>query len=259
MGLINSLLSHPLTRGRDIDDPRTTELRKEIISSKPFLNKIYRRWYSIISEKLPAGDEPVLELGSGAGFLKEYIPALITSDIMPVKGCDLACNALHLPITDNSLRAIVMMNVLHHLPQPAVFFQEASRCVKKGGRIVMIEPWVSAWSRFVYAKLHHEPFDPGADSWVLPESGPLSGGNDALPWIIFARDLGRFKQNHTSWLVKSIAPGFPFSYLLSGGISMRSLVPGWIYGPIDYIESHLPEVLVGKTAMFATIVLGNDK
>ena len=259
MGLVSSLLSHPLTRGLDLDDPQTTELRKVIISRKPFLRKIYQRWYSLIVENLPAGNEPVLELGSGAGFLKEYIPGLITSDIMPVRGCDLACNALQLPFADHSLRAIVMMNVLHHIPEPGVFFQEASRCVKRGGAMVMVEPWVSSWSRLVYSKLHHEPFDPGADSWGMPVSGPLSGGNDALPWIIFARDLGRFKQENPSWLVKSITPGFPFSYLLSGGISLRSLVPGWMFVPVDRIESHLPAVLAGKTAMFATIVLGNDK
>ena len=236
MKFLRSLFSHPLTRELDLDDPRTTELRKEIISRKPFLRKLYRRWYSIITECLPAGDEPVLELGTGAGFLKEYIPGLITSDIMPVRGCDLACNALQLPFADNSLRAVAMMNVLHHIPEPAVFFQEVSRCVKKGGAMVMIEPWVSSWSRLVYAKLHHEPFDPGAKSWALPESGPLSGGNDALPWIIFGRDLGRFKRDHPAWVIRSIATGFPFSYLLSGGISMRSLVPGWVFGPLDSVE-----------------------
>jgi SAM-dependent methyltransferase len=258
MGLLHSLLGHPLTRGMNLDDPRTTELRKQIIATKPFLNRVYRRWYSLLAENLPAGDEPVLELGSGAGFLKEYIPGLISSDIMPVRSCDLACSALQLPFTDKSLRAIVMMNVLHHIPEPALFFREASRCIKKRGAMVMIEPWVSSWSRLVYSKLHHEPFDPGADSWGLPASGPLSGGNDALPWIIFERDLGRFKRDHPSWLVKSITPGFPFSYLLSGGISLRSLVPGWMFAPIDQIESHLPEVLVGKTAMFATLILVND-
>lgn len=259
MGLLHSLLSHPLTRGLDLDDPRTTELRKQIVAGKPFLNKVYRRWYSFIAENLPAGDEPVLELGSGAGFLKEYIPDLVTSDILPVRGCDLSCNALQLPFADNSLRAITMLNVLHHIPDPAIFFQEALRSVKKGGCMVMIEPWVSPWSRFVYAKLHHEPFDPAAASWVLPTSGPLSGGNDASPWIIFVRDLPRFVQDYSAWQVKSIVPGVPFSYLLSGGISLRSLAPGWMFAPIDHLESHLPAALVEKTAMFATIVLKNDK
>lgn len=123
----------------------------------------------------------------------------------------------------------------------------------------MIEPWVSAWSRLVYTRLHHEPFAPEADSWDLPPGGPLSGGNDALPWIIFARDLRRFRRDHPAWQVRSTVPGFPLSYLLSGGISLRSLVPGWMFGPIDCLERRLPETVIEKTSMFATIVLTHDK
>ena len=179
MGMLSSLLSHPLTRGLDLDDPQTTELRKEIILSKPFLRKIYEQWYSYITENLPQVDGPVLELGTGAGFLKKFIPDLITSDLMPVKGCDLACSALNLPFQSNSLRAIVMMNVLHHIPNPDFFFREGARCVKNSGMMILIEPWVTPWSRIIYSKLHHEPFEPDCDSWNLPESGPLSGGNDS--------------------------------------------------------------------------------
>jgi len=249
------MLSHPLTRGMNLDDPRTTELRKQILQTKPFLRKIYQLWYSRIKENLPQIDGAVLELGTGAGFLRDYVPGLITSDILPVKGCELSCSALDLPLADNSLRAIVMMNVLHHIPDADAFFQESARCLKNGGTMIMIEPWLSTWSKFVYTKLHHEPFEPAAPSWKLPASGPLSGGNDALPWIIFSRDFERFKLEHPSWRIKSIEPGFPFSYLLSGGVSLRSLVPGWMFGTIEYIEDHAPEFLVRKTAMFSLIVL----
>jgi hypothetical protein len=38
--MIKSVLAHPLTRGLDIDDPRTTGLHREIIQSKRFLRKI---------------------------------------------------------------------------------------------------------------------------------------------------------------------------------------------------------------------------
>jgi len=154
MSLLHSMLSHPLTRGLDLDDPQTTELRKEIVEKKPFLKKIYKKWYSQILANLPSIDGSVLELGTGAGFLKEYVPDLITSDIIQIKGNDVTCNALELPFTNDSLRAIVMLNVLHHIPEPDVFFQEGSRCLKKGGTLIMIEPWVSAWSRFIYSNLN---------------------------------------------------------------------------------------------------------
>ena len=259
MGLLSSLLSHPLTRGLNIDDAQTTELRKQIIFKKPFLRKIYEQWYSQIKDCLPLSAGPVLELGTGAGFLKNYITDLITSDIMPIKDSDLTCNALHLPFDANSLRAIVMINVLHHIPDADVFFQEGHRCIKNKGVMIMIEPWVSAWSQVVYSNFHHEPFDPEAESWKLPLSGPLSGGNDALPWIIFNRDIEKFKQEHSYWTMKSVTPGMPLTYLLSGGVSMRNLALGWMYTPLAYIEKYMPDGLMRKTAMFSMIILENVK
>ena len=259
MGLLTDILRHPLTRGLDIDDIQTTELRKQIIRHKPFLKKIYEQWYAQIQENLPKIAGPVLELGTGAGFLKNYIPDLITSDIIPIKGADLACDALHFPVAANSLRALVMINVLHHIPDANLFFQEASLCIKNQGVMIMIEPWVSSWSKFVYANFHHEPFKPDAKLWKLPSSGPLSGGNDALAWIIFNRDIEKFKKEHAGWAIKSATPGLPFNYLLSGGVSMRNLLPGWMYKPLACIEKNMPDVLMKKTAMFSMIILENVK
>ena len=158
---LREMLSHPLTRGLDIDDPQTTDLRRRIIRNKPFLKRIYREWYEAIASRFSVG-ETVLELGSGGGFLRETMPRLITSDVFPVPGVDRVEDARSLSFADRSLDGIVMTNVLHHIPDPASFLREAERTLKPGSRIVMIEPWNNAWSRFVYGKLHHEPFDPMA-------------------------------------------------------------------------------------------------
>jgi 2-polyprenyl-3-methyl-5-hydroxy-6-metoxy-1,4-benzoquinol methylase len=48
-----------------------------------------------------------------------------------------------------SLRGIVMTNVLHHIPDARAFLKEAARCLHPGGVIAMIEPWVSPWSRLI--------------------------------------------------------------------------------------------------------------
>ncbi len=118
----------------------------------------------------------------------------------------------------------------------------------------MIEPWVSSWSHIVYDKLHHEPFDPTSVSWNLPQSGPLSGGNDALPWIIFQRDLERFDQK-TKWKIELIKLTMPFRYLLSGGVSMRNLTPAWLIRPLTFLEHSMSSWVMKKTAMFAFVVL----
>jgi SAM-dependent methyltransferase len=250
----SSWLAHPLTRGLSIDDPRTTELRRRIIREKPFLRRIYREWYRSIAAAVPAGPQPALELGYGAGFLDQFIPNLITSDIFPCPGVKMVLDAQSLPFRDCSLRAIVMTNVLHHLAQPRRCLSEATRCVRPGGTVVMIEPWVSRWSRWVYRRFHHEPFDPQSPSWEFPLSGPLSGANGALPWIIFHRDRARFEQEFPLLEIRLIRPFMPFRYLLSGGVSLRSLMPGFTFGFWRFFETTL-DPWRNSLAMFAQVNL----
>ena len=110
--IVKKWLAHPLTRGLSIDDPRTTELRKLIIVEKIFLNRIYIEWYTSIASELPKQDGLVLELGSGAGFLRDFIPGLITSEILPCTDVDIILAGYALPFEDNALRGIVMIRCL---------------------------------------------------------------------------------------------------------------------------------------------------
>ena len=161
--LLRRLLAHPLTNGMELDDPATTERRKQIIASKPFLKAIYEEWYSLLAAELPPGEGAVLELGSGAGFCDRYIKGLITSEVFAWPSVQLRVDAAHIPFEDGSLRAIVFTDVLHHFSDVRQFFREASRCLRSGGKILMIEPWVTPWPRFVFKHFHHEPFRPEAE------------------------------------------------------------------------------------------------
>ena len=247
-------VQHPLTRGRDIDDPATTMIRRQVIQQKPFLRQIYRDWYAALATALPSHGGAVLELGSGAGFLSEYVPGLITSEVFFCEFVQVVLDGCALPFADQSLRGIVMTNVLHHIPRPQAFLAEAARCLKDHGVLAMIEPWVSRWSRFIYGRLHHEPFAPDAKPDETCCGGPLSGGNVALPWILFQRDRGSFEREFSQWRIETIRPLMPFRYLLSGGISGPSLVPGWSTGFWRTIE-RATEAIMRDVAMFALIVL----
>jgi|YelNatPaOPRAMG01_1025707.scaffolds.fasta_scaffold10824_6 SAM-dependent methyltransferase len=247
-------LAHPLTRSSNIDDPHTIKLRKLIILEKSFLRHIYIEWYKSIVSDLPKKDGPILELGSGAGFLRDFIPQLITSDILQCPEVDIILDGCELPFADNSLLAIVMTNVFHHLPYPRKFLKEAARCVKIGGVIIMIEPWVTAWSRLIYRKLHHEPFTPESKTWEFPDTGPLSGANGALPWIIFQRDREIFHREFPQWQIRKINLDMPFCYIISGGISLRSFIPGWSFGIFRRLEKLL-KPWMKHIAMFAQINL----
>jgi len=76
----------------------------------------------------------------------------------------------------------------------------------------------------------------------------------ALPWIIFQRDLKRFESEFPQWHLRTVKLMMPFSYIVSGGVSLRSLSPGWSYGLWRTIERTL-RPLMPRLAMFAQIVL----
>jgi len=237
-----------------LDDPATTELRKQIISSKPFLQAVYDEWYSILAAELPPGEGPVLELGSGAGYCDHYIPGLITSEVFFCRAVNLVADAQQLPFREGSLRAIVFTDVMHHMPGVRMFFAEAVRCLRPGGRVLMIEPWVTAWSRLIYKHFHHEPFCPEAQDWSFPSTGPLSGANGAVPWIVFVRDRHRFESEFPQLAIDKIRPFLPFRYLVSGGVGMRSLMPGFSHALWARLERML-EPHMSSLAMFAFVSL----
>jgi SAM-dependent methyltransferase len=252
--MLRRCLAHPLTRGLSIDSPETTELRRQIIRGNRFLQQIYKEWCEAISQCVPTIPGEVLELGSGGGILADYIPDVITSEVFPCRGIRMVADGRALPLASGSLRAIVLLDVLHHIPEVRGFFREAARCLRPGGAVIMLEPWVSRWSRFVYTRFHHEPFQSESPDWSFPEQGPLSGANIALPWMVFERDRALFEAEFPELQIERIQPCMPFRYLVSGGVSMRSLMPRAATPLWRALERSL-EPWMRHWAMFALILL----
>lgn len=248
--MLRRSILHPLTRGLEVDDPRTTRLRRRILEGKPFLRRVYEEWYAALAAAVPEGVGGVLELGSGAGFLERRIPGLIRSEVLPLDRVSVILDGRALPFRSGSLKAVVMTNVFHHVARVEVLLAEAARCVRPGGVMAMVEPWRSRWSEWVYRHLHHEPFDPAAPGWDVPAGGPLSGANGALPWIVFERDRARFEREFPEWRIAAVEPGMPLRYLISGGMAYRAFSPGWSFGAWKWVEERS-----GLGPMFARIVL----
>lgn len=236
------------------DTPDTLRDWQERIARKPFLRRIYGEWRARLAAQVPDGPGEVLEIGAAGVSARSAIPGLLCSDVLPVDDLDVVLDACRLPVRDASLRAIVMSNVLHHLPNPGAFLSDAARACRPGGRIVMIEPWVSSWSRLVYATVHHEPFDPTARSWELEDGHPLSESNNALAWIIFRRDRQRLEETCPTLRIHALEPFMPLRYLLSGGTGGPTLMPGWSFPFWTWIEA-LAGPITRRTALFCLIVL----
>ena len=99
------------------DSPGVLRMQAGVIREKPFLRKLYEEWYRSISRMIPSEmPGPVLELGSGGGFLNEILPGVIRSDILTYGNSDILLDGMRLPVQNGSLKAIVMVDVFHHLP-----------------------------------------------------------------------------------------------------------------------------------------------
>ncbi|MCJ7530222.1 MAG: class I SAM-dependent methyltransferase [Anaerolineales bacterium] len=84
----------------------------------------------MINSALPPGDRPVLEPGSGGGFLWEILPRMITFEVFICTGIKVVMDGRDIPFVSANLDAIVMVDVLHHIPDPRRFFASAARCVR---------------------------------------------------------------------------------------------------------------------------------
>ncbi len=236
---------------KDIDSIQTLKLHQKIIIESKFLNALYKDFY--LEFKKLAKHKPIVEIGSGAGFIKKVIPKAITTDVIKTNNIDKLAYAEKLPFKNGAVGSIVMLNVLHHIKKPTKAIEEFDRVLKKGGRITMIEPANTIWSRFLYTHFHNEIFDTKS-GWTTKGSGRMSDANGAIPWIIFIRDRNLFNNRFPNFKIESIRYHSPFAYLVSGGVS--KFQP---FNNVDFKKFRRFEKFIEKLnpvlAMFMTIVI----
>lgn len=246
-------LSHPHQSDPYLDNESYFIGQWQVLRSKQFLHRIYNDHYQLIKDHLPIPCDHVVELGSGAGFIEDTIPQAVRSDIVFHPFTQIVLDGIHPPLKNESLDAVVFLDVFHHIPDAFAFLKNIEKTLKPGGRIVMIEPWVSSWSKIIYTRLHHEPLDWETSEWNFESTGPVSGANQALPWIVFQRDQLIFQREFPGLHILKIQPMMPFRFLFSGGASFRWGVPIFFYGFVKKIEKLFTNY--DKWGMFALIVL----
>lgn len=224
-----------------LDDPARMPAVRARIAGKPCLRHYYRQIYRRYAECLGRCPDTgfALELGSGAGFAKDVIPGIITSDVLAHDGVDQTVDATALPFDDGSLRFIGMTNVFHHIADAPAFLGEAQRCLMPGGRLFIVDQHVGPISMPFLSLLHHEPFDRKAAEWGFAATGPLSGANGALPWIVFRRDRPRLDQQFPGLKLRRYQPHSPLFYWLSGGLKSWTLIPETLIPVADALDRML--------------------
>ena len=227
----------------------------KIWQEKPVLKAIYQDFYDRIVKHSVKGT--TLEIGGGTGNLKEYLPGVISTDIIPSPWLDCVCDAQALPLADNSLSNIVAIDVLHHIERPIRFFQEAARLLHPGGRIILLDPAITPFSWFFYHFIHEEPVllksNPLEDGPLSPNRKPFDA-NQAIPTLLFEKYKTSFSATFPDLVILENSFISLWCYPLSGGFKPWSLIPSFAVSSILKVEKNL-ERFLGRLFGFRLLVV----
>ncbi|MBV8214711.1 MAG: methyltransferase domain-containing protein [Verrucomicrobia bacterium] len=195
---------------------------------KPLLKKLYGEFYRLIRQHLSDTPGSIVELGSGIGAIKEFIPDCITTDIFPNPWIERLENAYRLSFETGTISNLILLDVFHHLQYPGTALNEFNRVLSTGGRLLLLEPYAGFIGRTVYGLFHHEPLGLNTEiAWNAPNDfEPHKGSYYAAQGNasrIFCS--GRYEHLLRIWRVLMVRRFSCVAYLASGGFSKPQLYP----------------------------------
>ncbi len=223
-------LAEPRLATVDVDGEQFLAVHRDIVLGKRSVQQLFTEMYRLCADldrRHFSGSGARVELGAGSSFLKRQYPDVVSTDIKLATHLDMVVDALRLPFRNASIRAYYGIECFHHFNDPDLFFAELRRTLVPGGGCVLIEPYHGPEARWFYRRLFDsESFEPDQLEWSAPVGGPLRGANQALSYIVFARDRDKFNAKYRDLQILS---EFPLNnylrYLGSGGLNFRNLLP----------------------------------
>jgi SAM-dependent methyltransferase len=205
------------------------------------LRAVYGDIFCDVAARLRPGRS--LEVGSGIGVMKQTIPGLVTSDVVPTSYADRVVSAYALEQGGEPWANIIAMDVLHHLRRPLVFFASAAAALEPGGRLLLVEPAATAWGRRFYRCFHHEPCQPEE---VVPPfefaPGEDEFANMGMGWSLFEtnRDFTTARLEILGLELTEVAYRDVLAYPATGGFSRPAVLPAGLLRTILAAERRLP-------------------
>jgi SAM-dependent methyltransferase len=226
----------------DTQAHETLRRHRAVWDKKPGLRRVYKEEFfaRLLASRKARG--LCVEVGGGPGFFKELLPEVISTDLVWCPWLDVVADAQKLPFRSDRVTNVFGLDVLHHIAAPLAFLQEVERILAPGGRLILVEPWITPLSYLIYRFFHQEGCDLSVLPWKADDSQSVPSkkafdGNAAIPYLLFAgqnRSMTFESLPRLSPVV--IEPFCLFAYLLSFGFKSMNLLPESLYPSISKFE-----------------------
>ncbi len=170
-----------------------------------------------------------IEVGSGAGFLKDFIKNknLKLTDLGNDQHLDYKnIDAQKTGFPNDSFDYVIASNMIHHIPFPVKFFKEMNRILKKNGKLIIFESYCSIIFQIVTIIMRHEGFDFSINVWdekdAMSDENNAWHGNVAVPHLIFDDKKKFDKYLGNSFKIEYEKLGECFIFLNSGGVTSKT-------------------------------------
>jgi SAM-dependent methyltransferase len=217
-------------KSRKIDHAHIHRIINEDLYISTVYRDIYKEFFKIgLSANMQ--NLKVLEIGGGdLSYSREFWNHAVITDAEE-KSTDESIvpgvNAENLPFNDSEFDLVIAKDSLHHFKDPLKGLGEIQRVLKSGGKFIVSEPNWSPLGRFVYRFFHPEPWNLRV-STLNRSSNDLWDSNQALLFLL----TNKFKENYVkefpNFKLEILNPTYGISYLLSGGVHKRTLIPSKI-------------------------------
>src|SRR5579864_1669376 len=226
----------------DTQAPEQLLRHRRVWQQKPILRRVYNDEFfaRLLASKKPDGVS--VEVGAGPGFFKQSAPDILSTDLIWCPWLDAIADAQQLPFRNSSVANVFGLDMLHHLATPMTFLREVSRVLTPGGRLILVEPWITPFSYFIFRFLHQERCDLAETPWLSNASGAALeklafDGNQAIPYLLFGPcHRSKTLNSLPEFKLLALEPFCLFAYLLSGGFKQMNLLPEFLYTFVSKVE-----------------------
>lgn len=205
--------------------------------TRPLTREVYAAYFRLIESHLSPVGGLNIEVGAGRGSFRGHRSNFLGFDIIPCPWLDLAADACALPFKSTSVANLVAVDVFHHLARPVEFLAEAQRVLVPGGRVLLLEPNVTLFNRWVWRLGSDEGMDFTADPFAeasraaapAEEKRNPFAANMALSRLCFWIHRRRFKTLFPDLRVRKRFCLDTLVMPLSGGLTQPiRLKPEWV-------------------------------